>query len=356
MRPSFSIIFFTVLSGAGYGLWMLVGLTFALQWPNCVPDGNLSGVDRETVLCIVPDAITYAFGAGWLLVVSGLVASVGHLGKPLRAWRAFSQWRSSWLSREGISALLTFLPAVAMVLYAMLVSLQLSQVDVGDSFTPWIDRRVIRLLGAVLAFGSLATVYCTANIYASLKPISGWNNRFVMPIYLVLAIHGGLLLLWLLNTLPSAWVTMGEPLEARWNLVIGLGVLLFSVLGAALKLIYWKQIDRKQTTTTADAIGLASLDNVRSFEQPHTEENYLTHEMGFRIARKHSRKLRMICLSAGFAVPAILATLSLVIPGLGVAAAWVSVFSGMLGIFIERWLFFAEAKHAVMLYYGARDA
>ena len=356
MRPSISIIFFTVLSGAGYGLWMLIGTTFALQWPSCMLDASLSSADTKAVICMYPDAITYAFGAGWLLVIAGLLASVGHLGKPLRAWRAFSQWRSSWLSREGISALLTFLPAIGMVLYALLFSLQLSQVDTGDSFTPWVDRRIIRLLGAALAFGSLATVYCTANIYASLKPIASWNNRFVMPNYLVLAIHGGLLFLWLLNSLPPAWTTTGEPLEARWSLVIGLGILLFSALGAGLKIAYWKDIDHTQAATTADAIGLASLGNVRSFEQPHTEENYLTHEMGFRLARRHSRKLRMICLVAGFAIPAILASLSLLMPKLGVVGAWVSVFSGMLGIFVERWLFFAEAKHAVMLYYGARSA
>ena len=92
---------------------------------------------------------------------------------------------------------------------------------------------------------------------------------------------------------------------------------------------------------------------MRSFEQPHTQENYLTHEMGFRIARKHSRKLRMICLLAGFATPAILALLALLLPALGAFAAWLALLAGMSGIFLERWLFFAEARHAVMLYYAA---
>lgn len=353
MRPSFSIIFFTILSGAGYGLWMLVGVTFSRLWPNC-GNAGLSSADTETLVCLTPDAIALAFWAGWLLVVAGLVASVGHLGKPLRAWRAFSQWRSSWLSREGISALITFVPATGKLLCMLMASLQVADTDMGVSVPFWLDYRVSDFLGATLAFGSLATVYCTANIYSSLKPIHGWNNRVVVPTYLVLAIHGGLLVLWMLNTLPTTW-KIGELREARWQLVIGLGVLLFSTLGAALKLIYWKQIDRKQTTTTADAIGLASLGSVRSFEQPHTEENYLTHEMGFRLARKHSRKLRMICLLAGFAVPALLALLSLLMPKLGMVAAWISLSSGLLGIFVERWLFFAEARHSVMLYYGAHQ-
>lgn len=352
MRPSFSIILFTVLSGAGYGLWMLVGLTFAQLWPNC-SEASLSGT-TEVVACVTPVAITYAFWAGWILVVAGLISSVGHLGKPLRAWRAFSQWRTSWLSREGISALITFVPAIAKALCVLMVSLHVAEADMGDSVPFWMDYRVSDLLGVALALGSFATVYCTANIYASLKPIHGWNNRVVVPTYLVLAIHGGLLLLWMFNSLPTTWA-IGELRQARWQLVIGVGVVFFSTLGAALKLIYWKQMDHKQMATTADAIGLASLGDVRSFEQPHTEENYLTHEMGFRLARKHSRKLRMICLIAGFAIPALLALLSLCWPVAGKVVAWPALLSGLLGIFVERWLFFAEARHTVMLYYGARQ-
>jgi hypothetical protein len=45
------------------------------------------------------------------LVSLGLLSSTFHLGHPERAWRAFSQWRSSWLSREGVAAVATYLPA-----------------------------------------------------------------------------------------------------------------------------------------------------------------------------------------------------------------------------------------------------
>ena len=46
------------------------------------------------------------------LVSVGLLSSTLHLGHPERAWRAVSQWRSSWLSREGVMALITYLPAL----------------------------------------------------------------------------------------------------------------------------------------------------------------------------------------------------------------------------------------------------
>ena len=45
------------------------------------------------------------------LIAAGLLSSTGHLGRPERAWRAFSQWRSSWLSREGVASVATFIPA-----------------------------------------------------------------------------------------------------------------------------------------------------------------------------------------------------------------------------------------------------
>ena len=41
---------------------------------------------------------------------------------------------------------------------------------------------------------------------------------------------------------------------------------------------------------------------------------------------------------------------------IGLIAAAVAVVSAALGLVIERWLFFAEAKHTVMLYYGAEAA
>ena len=40
------------------------------------------------------------------LISGGLMSSTLHLGNPQRAWRALSQWRSSWLSREGVMAII----------------------------------------------------------------------------------------------------------------------------------------------------------------------------------------------------------------------------------------------------------
>src|SRR5262249_32626673 len=101
MRPTFSIIAFTVLSGAGYGIWFVLGagvLPFGLI---CRPGPPAPAGGMSLGFGGWPGPPLALLVVGFVLVTIGLCCSLGHLGKPMRAWRALSQWRSSWLSREG---------------------------------------------------------------------------------------------------------------------------------------------------------------------------------------------------------------------------------------------------------------
>jgi len=341
MRPTFSIIVFTVLSGAGYGLWFLLGVGLAVAWPSC----RLSGVedDPSVPFCTYPSIVVAMLIAGFVLATVGLLASVAHLGKPQRAWRALSQWRSSWLSREGIAALATFLPAVAIGGY--LASWWLGDVPKGSDAEAWLYPGVVlRPAGALLALGAAITVMCTANIYASLKPIRAWNNRFVVRVYLWLSLYTGTLL-------SAAFSAMSATVTDRMPTLLA-GVAILAAYCGLLKRLYWRDIDRAAQADVGRATGLDALGDVRTFEQPHTEENYLTHEMGFVLARKHARKLRSIALACAFVVPGLLAVVALVLPPFRAPAAWLALAVGMPGVFVERWLFFAEARHTVMAFYG----
>lgn len=349
MRPTFSIIAFTVLSGIGYGAWFLLGLGIAIgAWcgPRSAPD--TFGV--ALTLCRTPFASPAGLFLAFACVGAGLLCSLGHLGRPKRAWRALSQWRSSWLSREGVTALATFVPATLLLARDALLIVAGPQAPPGDAlpatfFRPFDDDGVIRLLGFALAAGSLLTVFCTANIYACLKPIRAWHERHVVPVYLLLGLYGGGLLLLAATTLDGrTWQRDRQILLA--------GTIVLGALGAWLKRRYWRSIDAQPAVTTGHATGLESLGFVRPLEAPHTEENYLTHEMGFVLARRHSAKLRRIALVAAFLIPALLAALALIAPATSPFAAWPALASGIGGLFVERWLFFAEAKHAVMAYYG----
>lgn len=344
MRPTFSIIAFTVLSGAGYGVWFLLGVGLLTVWPHC---DSVSGSNTSTVVtrCLYPSMIGYALYAGFMLVSVGLSASVAHLGRPLRAWRALSQWRSSWLSREGVAALLTYLPAIAIAAYDFLATGFGPNSSAAHREVGRILDGLHKPLGGLLALGALLTVFCTANIYRSLKPVRAWHNPIVTPAYLLLGLYSGALVMGVLTTLPHAWAGREES-------IIFSSIVVLAALCAGLKYVYWRDIDRAPRIAAGHAIGLERLGDVRSFEAPHTEENYLTHEMGFVLARKHSAKLRAIVLIVGFIAPALLALLGFVAPAMRVAAIWLALLLGLAGLFVERWLFFAEAKHAVMAYYA----
>lgn len=101
MRPAYSVILFTTSSGAGYGALAVLGMMLAL---GLVPSQ--------------PGATMAALATGLALATLGLVASTFHLGRPERAWRAFSQWRTSWLSREGVAAIAVYVTGVPLAALA----------------------------------------------------------------------------------------------------------------------------------------------------------------------------------------------------------------------------------------------
>lgn len=317
MRPALSIVFFTTLSGAGYGLWLLIAIAVAI---------GAAPADRFT---IVVTLLT-----GLVLTSIGLLASVAHLGKPLRAWRALSQWRSSWLSREGILAL-------ACVPLCLLLAWRVESVHSGLR---------IRAGFAVFALLAAATVLCTARIYASLRTIRAWRDWRVTPLYGLLALQTGGLWLWLLCELA-----MPRPLDAQAGISAGRVAWLVALVAGVgltwgLQRAYWRRPDEAWPDTAA-ATGLGLPGTVAAMEAPHTEENYLLREMGFALARRHAERLRAIAARTLFMLPLLAIGVGLLLPGWALPAAIVATASAMLGVFVQRWLFFAEARHAVQAYY-----
>lgn len=314
MHPAYSVIFFTTASGLGYGLLTLLGLYAA---SGLIPADRWFGFVGMVI----------ALG----LITFGLLSSTFHLGHPERAWRAVTQWRSSWLSREGIAALVTFVPAV--LFGGGWVLLQ--------KVTGWWG-----VFGVLAAVGAALTVYCTGMIYASLRAIPRWYNRWVVPNYLILALTTG-----------AIWF---DALTRIFGMERPESAFLVSALIAAawlLKGIYWRETDAAPAVATSDsATGLGEFGEVRLLDPPHTQPNYLQREMGFRIARKHAIKLRRISIALTFALPLALSLLLITLPPLpAMIAAGLSALSCIAGVIVERWLFFAEAQHVVTLYYGEKE-
>lgn len=155
MHPAASVIIFTSLSGLGFGLLFFLGL------------------DRPVVSGWV--AFTF-FLIAFSLAVGGLLASTFHLGNPQRAMKAFSQWRTSWLSREGVVSVAALL---VMGLYAALLIFA----DIRIALLGW--------LGSALCIG---TVYCTSMIYGQLKTVPRWNMPTTPVLFILYSLAGGALL------------------------------------------------------------------------------------------------------------------------------------------------------------------
>lgn len=288
MHPAPSIIMFSTLSGLGFGLLTMLGLGFP----------EVSGW------------VAFIFFAiGFALAGGGLISATFHLGHPERALKSFSQWRSSWLSREAWAA------AAAMAVMGVYAALII--------FT---GTRVA-ILGWIGAALSLLTVFTTSMIYTQLKTVPRWNHWSPPVLFMAYAIVGGLLM--------AGQVSVAVPL------LVALGVL---------QVVAWVDQDRKEAasdTTLATATGLGHIGAVKAFESPHTGGNYLTHEMAFRIARKHAQTLKIISVILAVVVPVAL----LLLPFYHLLAL-LAVVSHFAGVAAQRWLFFAEAKHVVSLYYG----
>lgn len=290
MHPAPSVILFSTLSGLGFGLLAFLG--FGMP----APTGWVAFV---------------FFFIGYALAVGGLISSTFHLGHPERALKAFKQWRSSWLSREGICAVAALL---VMGIYAI------GAIFMGQIWAP------IGILGGVL---SLVTVFTTSMIYTQIKTVPRWHNVTTPLMFLSICIAGGALL--------AGQVSLAMPLLA----IAGIAQIGHWVLGdRALK---------NSGTTLATATGLGARGEVRALEPPHTGTNYLLKEFVYVIGRKHAAKLRILAILLMVGLPLVLLMLS----HSHVLAA-IAVLSHLVGVFAARWLFFAEAEHVVGLYYGKR--
>lgn len=314
MHPAYSVILFTTASGAGYGLLALLGLVGLNHGP-------------ASSLWFGMTALAIALG----LITLGLLSSTFHLGRPERAWRAFSQWRSSWLSREGIVSVLTYVPAL------LFGALWLGILD---------QPRWLGLAGLATALMCAITVSCTAKIYSTLTTIRQWHQPLTVPVYLAFALATGSLLLMAIASVFG--------LYQIFQAALAIAALIVTL---ALKFLYWRKIDSEPRTRTIEAAtGLAPAgEKVRQWEVPHTAENFIMKEMGFVVARKHGEKLRRMVM-ASLLLALVVSALTMAAPVLAVVLSIAAVVLAGIAAAVERWLFFAEAQHVASLYYGAERA
>jgi sulfite dehydrogenase (quinone) subunit SoeC len=289
MHPAPSVILFSTLSGLGFGFLAFLG------WGALSPSGW---------------AAFFLWGLGYGLAVAGLLAATFHLGNPKNGLKAFSQWRTSWLSREAWASVATLLILAPMAL------------------SDWLGLGLPRVIGQIGGTLALVTVLTTAMIYTQIKAVPRWHHWLTPVMFLTFAVAGGALMSGALWS-PLALIAVGGVLIALWR--VGDGA--FARAGQSLG-----------TATGLDRLGTPAV-----FDPAHTAGNYLLREMIHVVGRKHAAKLRVIALVLASALPALVMLLPLGWAGLALAAIL-----HLAGALAARWLFFAEAEHVVGLYYGQR--
>jgi DMSO reductase anchor subunit len=307
MRPQFSIIFFTTLSGMAQGLLFFLAL-----------------INLEAPVLSATFLINLALPVSFILLTLGLIASFFHLGHPERAWRAAMMWRTSWLSREVIALPVVMLATALTFLY------------IKSGIAPtW--------LWAAVMMSTLALWICTAKIYQCIRFIQEWSHPSTLSNFILLGLSsGGLLLEFLLLVWNEPNTPVGISLISVVNFIV-----LFLALN--LKLWMWRRNQKlKPKSNLASATGIKG-SNIRQTSMGFMGGSFNTREFFHHQTDRVISNIRKIILLMVYIGPMVLLAFNLSSPSISQVA--IALLVHYIGLLAERWMFFAEANHPQNLYY-----
>ncbi|WP_316368057.1 sulfite dehydrogenase subunit SoeC [Candidatus Thiodiazotropha sp. CDECU1] len=321
MHPAFSVIFLTTLIGAGQGLFL------ALYTGQLYSLANLLPAQSDNF---------YAMGSliALLLLIGGLVASIFHLGRPERAWRAATQWRTSWLSREVIA-----LPAAMGLTFLYGLFHYLHWTDPLFVVSDTLPVDITLIIGALGTLATFVLFLCTAMIYASLRFIKAWHSPLTVANFLFLGIASGFMLAAALSaykgtelvTFYGTWAVVATLLGA-----VSRGSSLYRNSRFRCKVALQSAVGVHHTQLHQKAQGfMGGSFNTREFFHGKSDAFLLS--------------LRYLFLLMVFVLPIILILLAYMLESSSLPIAAFGI--QYAGLVLERYHFFTEARHPQNLYY-----
>ncbi len=324
MHPAFSVIFLTTLIGVGQGLFLALFTGQSYAALELLPA-------QDTHFYALGSLVALAFLAG------GLGASVFHLGKPsyfaTRAWRAASQWRTSWLSREIIA-----LPAAMFMVFLYAVFHWFGW-EANLFGTAHVEGQLTLVIGTLATVAVFALFLCTGMIYAAIKFLQEWASPLTVINYLLLGTASGF-------TLATAFAQSQAPelvtFFGTWAIIITLAAL----ATRSASLIRNARIKHKSSLQTA--IGIRH-PRIQQKAMGMMGGAFNTREFFHGATITFMRSVKWIFLVLVFPIPVLLLWAGMEANSAGLlAAAFVIQYVGLL---FERWFFFAQANHPQNLYY-----
>jgi DMSO reductase anchor subunit len=319
MKPAFSVIFLTTLIGAGQGLFLAL---FTHQ------SYSLFGL-----LPMQSDAF-YGYGSvvALLFLIGGLIASVFHLGRPERAWRSATQWRTSWLSREVI-ALPAFMGITFLYAVVHLAGMRPEVITLPSGLV--IDLSVVvGTVGTLLAF---TLFVCTGMIYACLRFLREWHSPLTVINYILMGGASGF-------TLAAFYAALAAPTEAGF---FGGWAIIITVLALAGRIASLVRNARlRPTSTLQTAIGVKH-PYITQRTQGSMGGSFNTREFFHGKTDAFLKQIKPTFLFLAFLLPLALLSVSQSSAGL----LGLTFLLQLSGLMVERWFFFAQANHPQNLYY-----
>ena len=309
MRPALSVLFFTTLAGAAQGLVLAL---FLADWAALHAGAAVAPGFR---------AVGGVVAAG--LATAGLVASFFHLGHPERAWRAVTQWRTSWLSREVI-----VLPVF------IVLTLAYAAAD-------WIAPGAAFAAGALASAAALVLFVCTGMIYACIRFLREWATPLTPLNFTLLGCAAGF-------TLAAALAALTAPTLLAFFARAAIAFVIAALLG---RVVAWRRnASLAPKSTLQTAIGIKH-GRIEQTSQGFMGGSFNTREFFHGRSASTLRAMRLACVVLGFALPLVLLLACLATPAVVVPLLLLAVGVQYAGQLAERWLFFAEANHPQNLYY-----
>ena len=322
MHPAFSVIFLTTLIGAGQGLFLALFTGQFYSLANLIPAQDSAGFYALGSLVVL------------LLLGLGLFASIFHLGRPERAWRSAAKWRTSWLSREVI-VLPLFMLLVFVYGFAHYMGWNQPLFTLGAD----IEIDVTILIGIVASFFAFVLFVCTAMIYASVKFLEEWHHWLTVANYTLFGLASGFMLAAAFSAQQGVALVSFFGIWAVFFLFIAFITRFASLL---------RNARLKHKSTLQSAIGVRHNAIVQE-AQGFMGGSFNTREFFHGRSEAALKMVRLLFLLLIFFVAPLLLAVSWGIssPLLPMAAFGVLY----IGLLLERWYFFAEAKHPQNLYY-----
>jgi DMSO reductase anchor subunit len=324
MHPAFSVILLTTLLGVGQGLFLALFTAQSYALFDLLPPQN--------------GRTFYAFGSLIALVflVAGLAGSFFHLGRPDRAWRAMTQWRTSWLSRETL-VLPAFMGLVSLYGLAHWADWKPVVATLPSGIS--VDATIVfGVSGTILAF---ALFLCTAMIYACLPFFREWHSPLTVINYLLLGSASGF-------TLATAFSTFVHSDLGRFFATWAIILTLTALVSRGASLVRNARLKPKSTLQTA--IGIKH-PRIAQKSRGFMGGSFNTREFFHGRTRFFLRSVKWLFVLCVFVAPILL--LAAAMSGVAMTVSLLAFVIQYLGLLAERWFFFAEANHPQNIYYQA---